>query len=71
MGEVLTNMTNKNEKKLAYDLKVREGLEIRRHNCCPGRGLDENMGAYVKTSLWNPVFHHMCNDGQGGEGANP
>ena len=69
--EVLTNMTNKNKKKLAYDLKVREALEIRRHNCGPGRGLNEDMGAYVKTSLWNPVFHHMCNDDRGGEGASP
>ena len=68
---VLTNMSNKNKKKLAYDLKVREALEIRRYNCGPGHGLNEDMGAYVKTSLWNPVFHHMSNDERGGEGTSP
>ena len=47
---VLTNMFNKNKKKLAYDLNVREALEIRRHNCGPGHGLNDDMGAYVKTS---------------------
>ena len=67
--EVLTNMTNKNKKKLAYDLKVREALEIRRHNCGPGHGLNEDMGAYVKTSLWNPIFHRMnSKDGWQGRG---
>ena len=57
--EVIVNMTNKNKKKLAYDLKVREALEIRRHNCGPGNGLNEDYGAYMKTTQWNPVFHKM------------
>ena len=35
--EVIVNMNNKSKKKLAYDLKVRESLEIRRHNCGPPR----------------------------------
>ena len=60
--EVIVNMTNKNKKKLAYDLKVREALEIRRHRCGPGHGLNEDMGAYVKTSLWSPIFHQMGPD---------
>ena len=50
---------NKNKKKLTYDLKVREALEIKRQNCGPGKGLNEDFGAYVKTSQWNPVFHQM------------
>ena len=66
--EVITTVTNKNKKKLTYDLKVREALEIRRHNCGPGHGLNEDMGAYVKTSLWNPVFHQMSSEDRGGEG---
>ena len=64
-------MTNKNKKKLAYDLKIREALEIRRHNCRPGKDLNEDLGAYVKTSMWNPVFHHPGNVNGEGEGTNP
>ena len=52
-------------------LKVREALEIRRHNCGPGHGLNEDMGAYVKTSLWNPVFHRMNSEDGRGEGTSP
>ena len=55
-------MTNKNKKRLTYDLKVREALEIRRNNCGPGAGLNEDYGAYVRTTQWNPVFHQMDND---------
>ena len=58
---VITNMSNKNKKKLTFDLKVREALEIRRRNCGPGNGLNEDLGAYVKTTMWNPVFHQMDN----------
>ena len=56
---VLATMTGKNKKRLAYDLKVREALEIKRHNCGPGHGLNEDFGAYVKTTQWNSVFHSM------------
>ena len=59
---VVKTMSNKNKKRLAYDLKVREALEIRRHNCGPGRGLNEDFGAYVKTTQWNPVFHKIGTD---------
>ena len=58
---VLNTKTNKNKRKLTYDLKVREALEIRRANCGPGQGLNEDFGAYVKSTMWNPVFHHMDN----------
>ena len=57
--EIVVNMSNKNKKKLAYDLKVRESLEIRRHNCGPNNVLNEDYGSYVNTTQWNPVFHHM------------
>ena len=53
------NMTGKNKRLLAYNLKIREALEIRRHNTGSGRGLDEDFGAYVKTTAWNPVFNQM------------
>ena len=56
---VLKTMSGKSKKKLAYDLKVREALEIRRQNCGPGHGLNEDFGAYVKSTQWNAVFHAM------------
>ena len=42
-----------------YDIKIREALEIRRHNCGPGKGLNEDMGANVKTDIWDPVLRTM------------
>ena len=49
-------MQDKNKRRLAYNLKVREAIEIRRHNAGPGKGLNEDMGAYVKTDLWDPAL---------------
>ena len=49
-------MQGKRRQKLAYDLRVREAIEIRKHNCGPGRGLNEDMGAFVKTDIWDPVL---------------
>ncbi len=55
---VITTMQDKNKKRLSYNLKVREALEIRRHNSGPGNGLNEDMGAYIKTGdLWDPALH--------------
>jgi len=59
---VIVNKSNKNKKKLEFDLKVREALEIRRRGCGPGHGLNEDYGSYVKTTMWNPVFHRMDKD---------
>ena len=52
-------MAGKNKKKLNYDLKVREAFEIKKANCGPGKGLNEDWGAYIKTDAWNPVFNTM------------
>ena len=57
--EVIKTMSGKNKKKLNYDLKVAEALEIRKANCGPGKGLNKNWGAYVKTDAWNQVFNAM------------
>ena len=57
--KVLKTMSGKSKKSLAYNLKVREALEIKRQNSGPGQGLNEDFGAYVKTTQWNPVFHGM------------
>ena len=58
-ASVITTMQGKSKKRLAYNLKIREALEIRRHNSGPGKGLNEDMGAYVKTDLWDPVLRTM------------
>ena len=56
--KVLKTMSGKNKKGLS-SLKVREALEIKRQNSGPGQGLNEDFGAYVKTTQWNPIFHEM------------
>ena len=53
---VVHNIRNKHKSRLAYDLKVREAFEIRQHNSGPGRGLNEDNGAYLKTDIWDPVL---------------
>ena len=58
-GEPKVITTYKNKKKLTYDVKVREAFEIRCRNCGPGHGLNEDLGAYVRTLMWNPVFQQM------------
>ena len=60
-ASVITTMQGKSKKKLAYDIKIREALEIRRHNCGPGKGLNEDMGSYVKTDIWDPVLRTIDN----------
>jgi hypothetical protein len=48
-----------------YDLKIREALEIKKHNCGLGHGLNKDWGAYVKTTVWNPVMISYLNRGGG------
>ena len=55
--EVVQTMQGKKKKRLIYDLKIRESMEIRRHGCGPGRGLNEDMGSYIKTDIWDPVLN--------------
>ena len=57
--EIITNAQDKNKKRLTYNIKIREALEIRRHGSGPGRGLNEDMGSYVKTDIWDPVLHSI------------
>ena len=44
---------------LNFNLKVEESLWIRRRNCGPGKGMNEDWGTYVKTQAWTPVFNKM------------
>ena len=70
--EVVKNMQHKNKRRLIYDLKIREALEIRHHNSGPGKGLNEDTGAYVRTDIWDPVLNTMGNSsGNVERGANP
>ena len=41
----------KGKKQTAYNLKIREALKIRKHKCCPGKGLNED--------IWDPVLHTL------------
>ena len=56
---VIHNMQGKNKRRLGYDMRMREALEIQRHKCGPGQGLNEDMGAYVKTDIWDTVLNAM------------
>ena len=48
-------MQDKNKRRLDYNLKVRVTFENRRHNCGPGKGLNDNNGAFLKTDIGDPV----------------
>ena len=52
-------MQDKNKRRLSYNMRIREALEIRRNNSGPGKGLNEDMGAYVKTDIWDTVLNSM------------
>ena len=56
---ILCTMNAKTKAKLKRDLRIREALEIQRHNCGPGQGMNEDWGSYVKTTQWGPVFSGM------------
>ena len=51
--------SKKNKDSLKYDLRVQESLWIRRYDCGPGRGLNEDWGAHAKSQSWIPVFSTM------------
>ena len=56
---VVHNMQDKNKRRLGYNMRLREALEIRCHKSGPGRGLNEDMGSYVKTDIWDTVLNSM------------
>ena len=72
--EVLCTVNGKNTKNsLKYELRVKEALFIRRFDCGPFKGLNEDNGSYVKTTQWDPVFANMkgSNEGIGVQGNIP
>ena len=58
-AEVIETLQNKNKNKLKYDLRIKEALYIKKYNCGPGYGMNEDWGAYVKTTAWTPVFNRI------------
>ena len=60
--EIVTKMQGKQKRRLAYDIKIREALAIRQHNSGPGKGLNEDMGSYIRTDIWDPVLNHIGNN---------
>ena len=54
-------MQGKHKKKLGYDLRIREALEIKRLGSGPGKGLNEDHGAYLKTDIWDTVLNSIGN----------
>ena len=59
--EVLSCVNTKGMKpqQLSHHLKVEEALWIRRLNCGPGRGLNEDYGSYVRTDAWKPILKEL------------
>ena len=56
---ILETKSIKNKSALKYNLRVSEALYIRRYNTGPYKGMNEDMGSYVKTNQWAPVFNDM------------
>ena len=52
-------MQDKKRRWLAYNMRMREAFEIRSHDSGPGRGLNEDNGAYLKTDIWDPVLRSL------------
>ena len=38
-------------------MRIREAIEVRRNKSGPGKDLNEDMGAYVKTDIWDTVLN--------------
>jgi hypothetical protein len=57
--EILSQVSGKDKKKMKYDLKVQEALFIKKFNCGPNHGLNEDWGSYVKTNSWAPILDKL------------
>ena len=53
-------MQDKKKGRLGYNLRMREAFEIRCHDSGPGKGLNEDNGAYLKTDIWDPVLKSLA-----------
>ena len=57
--DVILTMQDKKKNRLDYNLRMREAFEIRRLDSGPGKGLNEDNGAYLKTDMWDPVLKSL------------
>ena len=57
--EVIHMVQDKNKNRLGYNLRMREAFEIRRQETGPGKGLNDDNGAYLKTDIWDPVLRTL------------
>ena len=57
--EPVHTMQDKKRKRLAYNMRMREAFEIRSHDTGPGKGLNEDNGAFLKTDIWDPVLKSL------------
>ena len=57
--EILSRPNIRDPVALKHHLRTEEALWIRRYQCGPGKGLNEDWGSYVKTDAWAPVFSSM------------
>ena len=50
---------SRERKNIKYDLRIMEALHIRRLNCGPRKGMNEDKGYYVTTNQWQPVLNRL------------
>ena len=58
-GPFILTTANRKDKNPKFDLRVNEALNIKRYDCGPGRGMNEDHGSYVTTTQWQPVFNRL------------
>ena len=58
-GPKILHNSDERQKNPKFDLRVREALYIRRYQCGPGKGMNQDYGSYVNTNQWQPVFNRM------------
>ena len=60
-------MDSKHKTALKRELRIKEALYIRRYECGPYKGMNLDMGSYVTTTQWAPIFNGMSRnmDGEG------
>ena len=58
-GPVILHNSDDRLKNPKFDLRVRESLYIRRYNCGPSRGMNQDYGSYVTSNQWQPFFNRM------------
>ena len=56
-GRERAKRSKKPQNRLKHKRTQNEACEIRNHNSGPGRGLNEDNGAYLKTDIWDPVLN--------------